>query len=131
MSRNKDRKTDVSPLRSVPLQAAPRPRSPSGVGRDTLRVARAQRILAAELPRVIYQGRPERSRPSPDRTPPLSDVSRLDLAKRPSPPPRDRVEDRPNLRDKLDCNKRPADSRKSGGSGASRAFVPWDSKPCS
>lgn len=112
----------------------------SGGDRSVFAVARANAILAAELPSVVYQGRKSLAR--------LSERSSLSL--RPSGPVRAsdrlnsepmRADARPPLspsrdaplrlekpEDRQTCKSRPDDSRRKGSGGGSRPFVPWCSK---
>lgn len=100
------------------------PRSVVAPSRAALRVAAAQRVLAAELPSVIYQGRPDQPAPlsSPVSSPAKSLASRPERKPlRPVRPALDLKEPLPDAH----CKRRPASSR---GSGGSRPFVLWCKK---
>lgn len=93
--------------------------------RGVFATADARRVLAEELPQVIYQGRAasrvSRASPSVGTTSPLSVGLVPSLAVRPVVQPQSaslRLDPPPSA-----CKARPASNRKS--SGVSRSFVPW------
>lgn len=118
----------------------------SGGDRSVFAVARANAILAAELPSVVYQGRKSLARPSersalslrPAGVPRPSDVVRAPQRLNSEPM---RADARPSLspvadaplrlekpEDRQTCKSRPDDTRRKGSGGGSRPFVPWCSK---
>ena len=106
---------------SPPADGLPsaRPSHPSKFG-----VARANAVLSAALPSIIFQGR----KPSPrlSALPNTPGRSLSPVADR-KPPPRPAVQQldlKPLPQDDL-CKARPASSK---GSGAGRPFVPWCKK---
>ena len=140
MTKRKSRARDRS---AAPVSVA-RSVRPQSKSLDTFRVARANEILAASLPQVIYQSAPRApiaasARPTvqPVQQPSRKPASRAALSPLAPSSARSTVRPRPlNLREsEIDvrpqesqsCKARPDDSRKSGA-GAARPFVPWCSK---
>lgn len=100
-------------------------REPSAPSRSTFRVARANDLLAATLPHVVYQGR-DAVKVSPRKVAARLDnpAARVDIKPMPEKAePRKRLDLKPL--ESETCKSRP---RRSHGSGGSRAFVPWCSR---
>lgn len=140
MTKRKSRARDRS---AAPVSVA-RSVTPQSKSLDTFRVARANEILAATLPQVIYQSAPRApiaafARPTvqPVQQPSGKPASRAALSPLAPSSARPTARPRPlNLRksdidvrpqENQSCKARPDDSRKSGA-GAVRPFVPWCSK---
>ncbi|WP_323718579.1 hypothetical protein [Paracoccus aminovorans] len=98
------------------------------INRSPFMAAKARRDLVEALPDVVYQ-RPAARKPAEKRSAPAADVPRKpDAPRKPAPRPvldTRKPEAKPLTLDRLEtCKSRP-DSRKTGGKGAGRAFVPW------
>lgn len=129
---NRKPRTLVAP----PAPAAPRPvirATTKPVERvTTKRPEQARRVTQSTRSAVSdFQSRP---RPNPSRpsvaaaartAPARSTPSPVAAATRPQPTKRKALDNKKPIVRK--CEKRPSDTRKSGGS---RSFVPWDKKPC-
>ena len=103
-------------------------------------VSTANRILAAELPSVVYQGRKSLARPSERSSLSVRPSGAFRASDRLNSEPM-RADARPSLspardaplrlekpEDRQTCKSRPDDTRRKGSGGGSRPFVPWRSK---
>lgn len=119
---NKSKRPDTVVSRPEPVKRpdSVRRSEPSLSSRRTFDVARANDVLRAELPQLIYQGRPERKRPA-----------RIEATEpvlvRPPAPAKPRSVDKPQERQQLamtekkaDCHERP---KKTSGDGSSRRWT--------
>lgn len=100
--------------------------------RSTFRVAQAQRVLAETLPDVVRNSTRDRVKPSARRSVSPAPLSAAGSGQQsPRNPPRRSAPEKAGQRAQstLDrprnCKPRPDGSKPKGGSGPSRAFVPW------
>lgn len=104
--------------------------------REVMRVAAARKLLAEQLPHVVYQGRPSPDRSSVVRAAPVRRDTPLAreqvpparaVARTPEKPPLDKpLARQPDVKDEPRCKARPEHNRpKGGGGGRPVRFVPW------
>lgn len=95
--------------------------------RSTIRTAQARRTLADALPDLIYSPpEPARKRVVEDDRPARVPVGQTATPRRKPTVAETRQRDvKPALREIDRCKGRPISTKRSGGSGGSRQFVPW------